>query len=147
MSSKRICSLRTAASRGDCKLNQTFLDYYRCPESFANFTVTAPAAANVGFFQFGEGVYCYGSNSSGGVAAEPRPDLYDAIADVVIGGTSLRLPFNPAEITENLRRERYVRFSLNGFRPTGEEYPFSHAYRLRRPALPLSRRRRLHRLN
>src|SRR5437016_3675143 len=146
MSSRAICSLRTAACCGDCKLNRTFLDYYRCPESFANFSLTAAAAGNSGFFRFGENVYCYGASSSGAVAAEIRPGLYDAMADVVIGGTSVRLPFNPAEVTENLRRERYVGFSRNGFRPTGGEYPFAYGYRFLRPVLPLAIRRRLQRL-
>jgi len=128
------------------ELNETFVDYYRCPERFANFVVTAEAAGSGGFFRFGESVYCYGSSSTGGVAAEVRPDLYDAMADVVIDGTSVRLSFNPAEITENLRRERYVRSLQNGFRKSGEEHPLSDAYRLLRPALPLAVRRRLQRL-
>ncbi|PYO51128.1 MAG: hypothetical protein DMD72_00345 [Gemmatimonadetes bacterium] len=127
-------------------MNQTFLDYYRCPENFGDFTLTAAAGGRSGFFLFGENVYCYGLTSAGAVADEVRPGLYDAMADVVIEGTSLRLPFNPTEVIENLRRERYVRSARDGFGKASEEHPLADAYRVLRPALPLAIRRRLQKL-
>src|SRR5438067_924476 len=94
-------------------MNQAFLDYYRCPEKFVNFTLTDTLSGGSGFFLFGEGIFCYGSSASGFRAQEIGPDLYDALADVAIEGGP-RLPFDPTEITENLRRERYLRNSHGG---------------------------------
>src|SRR5437867_1052576 len=94
-------------------MNKTSLDYYRCPESFANFTLTGPLSPDSGFFLFGEDILCYGSSASGFRAQHVGPDLYDALADVATVGGVLCLPFDPTEITENLRRERY-RSQSNG---------------------------------
>ena len=92
-------------------MNQTFLDYYRCPESFANFALTDNPGKIQGFFRFGGDVVCYGSRSARAHAAEGHEQPYDALDDATIDGGSVRLPFDPAEITENLRRERYPRSS------------------------------------
>jgi len=125
-------------------MNRAFLDYYRCPESFADFTATGEPSEGSGFFRFGDDVLCYGSSSSGLLAPEVRADLYDALTDVTADEASLRLPFNPTEITENLRRERYLRNSHNGKAP--RERALWNAYRLLRPALPISIRKHLQRL-
>ena len=126
-------------------MNQTFLDYYRCPESFTNFTLTRELSADSGFFLFGEDVLCYGSSSFGYRAGEVRPNLYDTAGDVAIDG-ALQLPFDPTEITENLRCERYLRNSHGG----GGSSPFGravrHAYYSLRPAMPVAFRKHLQRL-
>ena len=128
-------------------MNQTFLDYYRCPESFANFTLTGEPAKNSGFFLFGEDVLCYGSSSSCFLAPEVRPHLYDALADVAIDGPTLRLPFDPAEITENLRRERYLQNPHGNDEKTSRQRALSNAYRFLRPALPVAIRKHLQRFH
>ena len=127
-------------------MNQAFLDYYRCPERFANFTPTAKRSADSGFFLFGKDVLCYGSNSAAFPAAAVRPNMYDALANVALGGASLQLPFDPTEITDNLRRERYLRNSHNGSAKISVEQALSGAYRVLRPALPFGLRRHLQKL-
>ena len=126
-------------------MNQTFLDYYRCPESFANFTLTGTLSRDSGFFLFGEDIICYGSSSSGFRAQEVSPDLYDALADVAINGAP-RLPFDPTEITDNLRRERYLRNSHGGGGRPPLERAVRHAYYFLRPAMPVAVRKHLQRL-
>lgn len=127
-------------------VNRTFLDHYRCPESFASFAVHGTPSTNSGFFRFGQGTICYGTTSSGFAAPNIRPDLYDALGDVMIDGATLRLPFDPTEITENLRLERYRRDSHNGHREFPQERALWNAYRLLRPVLPLAVRKHLQRL-
>ena len=126
-------------------MNQTFLDYNRCPESFANFTLTGMLSRDSGFFLFGEDILCDGSSSSGVRADEVGPDLYDVLADVAIDGAP-RLPFDPTEITENLRRERYLRNSHGGGSSTLLEAAARHVYYFLRPAMPVALRRHLQRL-
>jgi hypothetical protein len=126
-------------------MNQTFLDYYRCPESFANFTLIGDLPENHGFYLFGEDALCYGSTSCGSPLPEVRPNLYDASADVAIDGASLRLPFDPTQITENLRRERYLQNSHNPANKKPMEHPLWEAYSILRPALPVNLRKHLQR--
>src|SRR6266571_4891247 len=126
-------------------MNQPFLDYYRCPESFANFALTGTLSRDSGFFWFGEDLLCYGSSSSGFRAQEAGPDLYDVLADVAIDGAP-RLPFDPTEITENLRRERYLPNSHGGGGGTPFERAVRHAYYSLRPAMPVALRKHLQRL-
>src|SRR5207244_413049 len=127
-------------------MNETFLDYYLCPESFANFASTGELSDSSGFFLFGKDVPCYGSSSSGFRAKDIRTDLYDVLADVAIEGVP-RLPFDPTEVTENLRRERYVRNSHDGRGRTGVERALHNAYYFLRPAMPIAIRKHLQRLH
>ncbi len=67
--------------------------------------------------------------------------------DVAINELStLRLPFDPDEITETLRLERYLPHSHNGLGKPPQERSLWNAYRFLRPALPVAIRKHLHRL-
>jgi hypothetical protein len=127
-------------------VNRTFLECYRCPETFAGFSTGVATSDEAGFFRFGKDAVCYGALSSGFTARDIRSKLYDALRDVASEGASLRLPFDPAEITENLRTERYLRDSPHRHRTIFPERAFSAAYRMLRPALPFAVRKHLQRL-
>jgi hypothetical protein len=127
-------------------VNQAFLTYYRCPECFAYFSLTGELSEDCGLFLFGEDVLCYGPCSPGFPAPKARTNLYDALANVAIGKASLRLPFDPTEIIENLRRERYLGNQHNGGSKTPLGRSLSNAYRFLRPALPVAIRKHLQRL-
>ncbi len=90
-------------------VNEKLVDYYCCPAEFAEFSVVGDLSQDSGYFQLGaSGVVCYGRSSSGSRADLPLAPLYDTLADVEIIGSVPRLPFDPAEVVENLRLERYV---------------------------------------
>jgi hypothetical protein len=89
-------------------LNQTLLDYYRCPKTFGEFALTGELSQDSGFFQFGPGVICYGQSTRGHRTQHIRHGLYDVHRDVSVEGGTLRLPFDPAQVIDNLRRERYT---------------------------------------
>jgi hypothetical protein len=80
---------------------------YRCAEKFDVFSAGGDLAPRDGFFECGKGVVCYGRASVGG-AKEARGNLRDALPYVVFNGNHVTLPFDPEDIIENLRRERYV---------------------------------------
>ena len=123
--------------------NSAFLDYYRCPESLADFTLTGEPSPGSGYFQFGSQAICYGRCSQGSVTEHANGDLYDAEKDVVADSNTLRLPFNPSEVLANLRHERY-RSSSRG---AGLGSPvLRKAYYLVRPLLPVSVRKHLQKM-
>jgi len=116
-------------------VNSAFLDYYRCPENFADLILSRDLSANRGFFQFGRDAICYGQSSRGSLAKRATDELYDTETDVVADQNTLRLPFNPSEIVANLRYERYVS-SCNGGGVRGSI--LRKSYYLVRPFLPVS---------
>ena len=88
-------------------MSSAFLDYFRCPETFARFGVARELGQTQGFFRFGKGITCFG-HSAAPVAQIPNGDLPDALPLLQARGNEIILPFDTDEILENLRREKYV---------------------------------------
>jgi hypothetical protein len=123
-------------------MQQAFLDYYRCPDRFANFRYAGGQLNESGprYFHFGSGLTCYGVASVDG-RESATDSLPDAMAQVQVDGSTCTLPFNPTDVADNLRYERY----LNGTRqPAWKKLTRSVYYSLR-PALSVSVRRHLQR--
>lgn len=95
-------------SRGDEAMNDAFVDYYRCPETFATFAFREFPSEESGYFQFGPNALCYGRCSSSPPAKHVTNSLHDALQDVRMRAGTVSLPFNPSEIIANLRCERYL---------------------------------------
>jgi len=87
-------------------LAQVLIERFRCPESFLKLTLGHPLSEVEGFFRFG-GTVCYGRSSAGGRRTRVAPALYDVGKDITLHDSEVRLPFDPTEIIENLRTERY----------------------------------------
>jgi len=127
-------------------MNGAFLDYYRCPESLAQFSLTGDLSDNRGYFRFGPDAICYGRSASGFRAGRATDALYDALEDGVTDGTTLRLPFSPSEVVSNLQHERYVSLSNGQGKLLQAESALRNAYYLVRPLLPVSVRKHLQRI-
>ena len=82
------------------------LDRYRCPESVLDFQVDAEVSRTPGFFRFGSDATCFARSSSGGSNTPVEP-LSDALVKASWSNGSVRLPFDPDEVIDNLRLERY----------------------------------------
>jgi len=123
-------------------MNQAFLEYYRCPEHFADFRSTDGYSGQPcsGYFRLGPDLICYGKTI---VEGQPRVNssLLDIYEHVRIDGSTCVLPFNPTEVANNLRYERYV----DEIRKPGWKKLIRNAYYCIRPTLPVSVRRRLQR--
>lgn len=87
-------------------LAQTILDAYRCPPELVDLATTEDFLGDAGFFKFGPEAVCYGAAQTGKTKNKCR-DLTDLIDSVEFSGSKIKLPFNPSEIVENLRLERY----------------------------------------
>jgi hypothetical protein len=125
-------------------VNDTLSDYYRCPVASTNFTLSGPLSSNAGFFRWGAGTICYGRSASGRLATDPDSSLYDISGDVSFQKSSITLPFDPVEVTENLLHERYTAH----FRQAGSltNALVRKTYYLVRPLLGVSVRKHLQRV-
>jgi hypothetical protein len=101
-------------------MNAALLGHYRCPDSFAEFGLTGSLSDDAGYFRFGQSTICYGQSVSGFRARQAGTVVYDVLDDVTTHDSSILLPFNPTEVIDNLRLERYATkhrcSSLNGWR-------------------------------
>lgn len=89
-------------------LSQAVNDRYRCPENFFDFVLNGQLSSDKGYFRFGPNTTCYGRSCSGVRGHQAESSLYDAFRDVLVDDAKLRLPFDPTEIIDNLRLERYA---------------------------------------
>lgn len=121
-------------------MNQAFIDHYRCPKEFANFSLAGKLSEDSGFFRFGEEAICYGQSATGFRVCVAENSLHDTLQDVTICGSTIQLSFDPTQIIENLRRERYRTNSYSI-----EKGLVRDIYYLVRPFLPFALRRHLQR--
>jgi len=127
-------------------VNSAFLDHYRCPETFATFTLSGELSEDSGYFRFGPDAICFGQSSSGFRAGHATDELYDALTDVALDGAMLQLPFSPSEIVANLRYERYASASNRNGKMLHGESALRKVYYLVRPLLTVSVRKHLQRI-
>jgi hypothetical protein len=123
-------------------MNQAFLDYYRCPAEYADFRAENADLKRTGseYFRFSADVMCYGSRQID-VQQESQGALLDVSSQVRIEGSTCYLPFDPTEVANNLRYERYVQ-KVSSSRSTRL---IRDAYYCIRPLLPVKVRRHLQR--
>lgn len=94
--------------------SQILFEHYRCPESFLNLEVKDELSPEPGYFRFGSNVIGYGRTSGATHQAGSEGALVDLAENVSGGEGAVRLAFNPSEVIENLRWERYAHES-DGF--------------------------------
>jgi hypothetical protein len=81
---------------------------YRCPEGILDFRVAEHLSSDPGFFQFGQETICYGRCATDNLHAKPDASLPDLLPRVSSARrASPVLPFDPTEVIDNLRLERY----------------------------------------
>jgi len=119
-----------------------FNDQYRFAGRCGNFKVQQPMPGG-GYFHFGETAVCYGRTSTGFLRPDAPNRLYDVLPDVNVAGLDTFLPFDPDEVIDNLRYERYVE-------PDGERFIMSRlaraAYYMLRPFMPVRLRKHLQKI-
>lgn len=119
-------------------MSRALVDRYRCPEEFVHSDLAGPLSMDSGYFSFGQDAICYGRTSGGYRSPDAKSVLYDATSDVGTVASELRLVFDPSEVIDNLRLERYVP------KPTqwsGTQRFLRDAYYFLRPLLPTSVRK------
>ena len=125
-------------------MNRTFVDYYRCPEEFAACFLDGEPSQHSGHFRFGPDAICYGSISKGEVRPYPDGELHDALNDAVVERKALHLSFDPDQVVNNLRLERYC--SNSGKHSLLSGGVANKLYYFARPILGVGVRRHLQKL-
>jgi hypothetical protein len=135
------------AGLGSCgqTTNQLLTERFRCPDDLADFVVAKDVSGDAGFFRFGSNTICYGQCSSGIPKKKVTDLLHDAGEHVVIAGSSVHLPFDPAQVVDNLRHERYEATWRSGRALPTTSVLRSIYYQLR-PALGISVRKHIQKL-
>ena len=114
-------------------------------EDVGELTIPTEMSPQAGYFRFGPETICYGQCASGTPSRGITEPLYDASASVKVRGSTVELPFDPRQIIDNLRCERYAPTRKGGqiIRPAGLARGLY--YRVR-PVLGVSARRHFQRL-
>ena len=128
---------------------QTLLDYYRLPADLFGGISPVPDSGlgKSGFFQIGAKNICYGRNRSGVAPDIADSGKFDASKDVRRDGRTIQLPFDPTEVIDNLRLERYQRNMVPARKPLFANKTVRRLYYLIRSCLPISIRRQLQRFD
>ena len=127
---------------------QLLLDYYRIAEEPLRSVrfVIQTGNGDEGFFQFGAQNICFGRCSSG-VAPDSAGSAKFNVGNGVRGpGPVIQLPFDPAEVIENLRFERYRQQGAGGLEQLALSEPVRKSYYSFRRFLPFPVRRQLQRI-
>jgi hypothetical protein len=127
-------------------VSQILADHFGCPDTDVEFEWPGWDESPAGFFRFGEDVVCYGRSSAMPLAQTVTQPLYDAVGDVHLESSRCVLPFDPAEVVNNLRRERYVRNAGSNGKGQSFHNLIRRAYYGVRPWLPVPVRKQLQRL-
>ncbi|MBZ5572755.1 MAG: hypothetical protein LAO09_12865 [Acidobacteriia bacterium] len=99
-------------------LSQNVLDHFRCPEDFLDFAANGEMSSSSSYFRFGPNTICYGRSCRSTRESDVWSSLYDILDDVVIIDGKVGLPFDPTEVIDNLRLERYSYRGLSGYERT-----------------------------
>ncbi len=123
-------------------MNRYLSDYYRCPERHAQFGLKESLAEPNGYFRFGD-IVCYGRRCGGRVSNSAATVLSDALGDTTSRNGTTYLPFDPNEVVDNLRFERYVGDWHEGYATSA----LARIYYFLRPFMPFGVRSYLKRLH
>ena len=124
-------------------MNKVILDYYRCPERDVQLAQKGPLSETKGYFRFGDRAVCYGRYCGRRVSGSPENRLYDALLDASTSDRTTVLPFDLADVVENLRCEQYAQDWRGGYFRAA----LSRLYYLVRPALPFVARNYLKKIH
>ena len=127
-------------------MSQPLIDYYRCPAEYVHFTTSPALGDDSGFFRFGSRNTCYGRCAGPVEPSVGRNELADATTLVARQDHSITLPFDLAEVIDNLRMERYLgNNGVSSGNGSTVKALIRKAYYFARPALPVNIRKHLQR--
>jgi hypothetical protein len=116
---------------------------YLYPEDFAGPEVHSTSDAAKGFFKVGDDLVCYGRCSFVSPSSCLGGNLPDVLGVMTANRQSPTFPFDPGEVVDNLRRERYVSAAHSDDLSSGFMQACRGLYYRLRPFMPLSLRARV----
>ncbi|HEX8814390.1 MAG TPA: hypothetical protein VF753_02720 [Terriglobales bacterium] len=117
------------------------LDHFRCPAEFIDIKFNRQPSTQATCFRFGHET-CYGQLTTEFALNHPHEKgLFNAEANTAFQNGSLSLPFDPDDVIDNLRLERYLQSNA----PSHLERALKDAYYAIRPLLPVNLRKHIQR--
>ncbi len=89
-------------------------DRFRCPDEFLRYRLSGELSPDPGYFELSNGAVCYGRLVGAIRRTRPASCAPDSCASSSLGRGRLVLPFNPDEVVDNFRLERYPGCQLTG---------------------------------
>ena len=127
-------------------MSQYFFEFFRCPSDAVRFATNESLSTGPGYFRFGEGLTCYGTTAAVPAARHAADSLGDALPVVCVKADEIRLPFDPDQVADCLRYERYAEQGDKGTGRLGAHPMIRDIYYLCRPLLPVPIRSILQRI-
>ena len=124
-------------------MNDSFLDYFKCPERYLRLGLTETLSPARGFFRFGPGNIYYGRLSRENALTDGSER--DVLKEVKVEEGGISLPFDVDEVVDNLRLELYTSSSRN--KTSLADSITAAVYYWIRPLLPVNVRKHLQRLH
>lgn len=118
-------------------------DYFRFPTGVLDFGLLGELSPPSGFFRFGQDTLCFGRNSTGQTGETPSDAVILSADNLLSGDGRCLVPFDPDEVINNLRFERY----LSRHTMTFLQRIVRDAYYFVRPLLPVHVRKHLQRIS
>ena len=116
-------------------MNNILTEYLRCASVPAQFSVADCSSQKPGYFSLGASITCYGRTCRGADPKRCNGHFPDLLPYVRMNGSRIQLPFDPAEVIDNLRYERYVS-SIGSDYGRWTEKAIRDVYYAVRPLLP-----------
>lgn len=126
-------------------MTELLSEYYRIPKYVLGCILVTNPTTETGFFRFGPDTLCYGQSASGVARRIQDAARYDAIQDVVVDGSDVHLPFDPAQVVGGIHRDKYVQAVAPGREKAMSQGWMFNTYYSVREMLPVSVRRHLQR--
>ncbi len=128
-----------------CLDSKLLTDRYRCGQEVVSFGLSGQLRPGQGYFRFGDKVICFGQCAQGHTHGSADSHLYDALDAVTIDGPRVWLPFDPTQVVDNLRAERY-QGNAGGLRDWPGFGLLRRGYYTLRPLMPVNVRKHLQKL-
>ena len=123
-------------------MNNCLTQHYRCPERYAQFATKGDLSASGRYFRFGEKSIGYGAFTEVRPPGTPADTMRDLSLEAELKDGTVYLPFEPSEIIENLRCEKYI----DDWRHDRPWSVLTELYYLARPMLHVGIRKHLQKL-
>lgn len=119
-------------------MSHAFVQYFRCPEQYASFSVIGPLSEESSYFTLGDELLF--GRVNGRNTAKAGHGCDDVSSKCIVESESILLPFDPTQVADSLRLEAYTNTS-ESWHPASSL--FGRSYYFLRPLLPISLRRHL----
>lgn len=121
------------------------IEHFRCPENGIDLAVSEDLSVESGYFRFGADAVCFGQSKSAIATPAVTDVLYDSRQDVSTVDGKVQLPFDPVQVVDNLRNERYKRNLSSDRKEIDANSLIRQIYYFVRPLMPVTVRKHLQR--